>query len=339
MRAFRAPTLTQLHDKLCFEIVESPAEKLDVITTVDVQIHNVIAEAASMEWEFDLKNMWLTPSRWSMMVNQYLNPVELEAWVEQCAGKIGTKGRGIAVMRTNIVKPRGGPEQGNKETRRWGSCMLAVSYKAKPRPQITLYSRTSYLGYLGALDLSIAWMCGRYLATAMGVPIESFSFVWMNESVQYHNFKSMAYLLNHPDEQLRSDYRTMLMERKMSAALASRMKESPALRLTRKWLQNTMQLDADGKTLGDMTYNTYRRIRRRFHTEVMGYEYAQQFEGWSLYKKGPKTGDQKEFFKAYQPLPSTPIQQLDFRTIGMSLTGVAEVAYDGSDAEEDDDED
>lgn len=218
--------------------------------------------------------------------------------------------------------------------------MLAISYKAKPKPQITLYSRTSYLGYLGALDLSVAWMCARYLAAAMGVPVETFSFVWMNEALQYHNFKSLAYLLNHPDEQLRADYRKMLMDQKMPRSLYERMLMAPALKLSRKWLQNTMKLDSDGKTLGDMSYNTYRRIRRRFHTEVMGYEYAQQFEGWSRYKVGPKQGKKKEFFKAYQPLPSTPIAGLDFRVLGLPLTGVTPVDYSGDDSDwEDDDED
>ena len=49
--------------------------------------------------------------------------------------------------------------------------MIAISYKAQPRPQITLYSRTSYLGYIGALDLSVAWMCGKYIATALGIDV------------------------------------------------------------------------------------------------------------------------------------------------------------------------
>lgn len=340
MKTYHAPTLTELHDQMCFDIVEAPADELDVITTVDVQIHNVMAQADSMEWEFDLKSMWLTRSRWSMMAKQYIDPEEFNAWLTQCAGKIGTKGRGIAVLRTRTVKPRGGPAQGNKETRRWGSCMLAISYKAKPRPQITLYSRTSYLGYLGALDLSVAWMCARYLAHALGIKVEDISFVWMNEAIQYHNFKSMAYLLNHPDKKQRKRYRKLLMAKtkKLKPEHLEALEKSPALRLTRKWLQNTMQLDKDGKTLGDMTYNTYRRIRRRFHTEVMGYDYAKGFEGWSFYKTGPKQGEQKEFFKAYQPLPNTPIETCDFSAISLPLTGVTPVDYDGDDDEADEED-
>jgi hypothetical protein len=80
-------------------------------------------------------------------------------------------------------------------------------------------------------------------------------------------------------------------------------------------MQRLIKLDQEGKTLGDMTYNTYRRIRRRYHTEVLGYERAQEFEGWSYYKNGPKKGEQKEFFKAYQPLASVSIKDLDFKGI------------------------
>jgi len=321
--------------------VHSPRAKLDVISSVDVQIHNTISEAESMEWDFDLKDLWLTPSRWTMMLNQYLDREELKAWLEVAATKIGTRGRGIATLRTKTVRARGGAATGhtNKETRRWGSCMLAISYKARPKPQVTLWSRTSYLGYLSALDLSVAWMCGRYLSAAMGIPVEDISFVWMNEALQYHNFKSLAFLLNHRDEEERERYRAMMLSPKLTDDLRDEIRRSPALILSRKWMANVLKLDREGKTLGDMNYNTYRRIRRRYHTEVHGYEYAKQFEGWSRYKKGPKEGELKEFFKAYQPLPSTLISALDFSRIGLPrLDGVVPLDYDGSDDEWDDDD-
>jgi hypothetical protein len=341
LRAFRAATLTDLHTNLCRTIVHSPASKLDVISSVDVQIHNTVSEAESLEWDFDMKELWLTPARWTMMLNQYLDPPELSAWLDQCSTKIGTKGRGIAVLRTKTVKARGGAATGhtNKETRRWGSCMLGISYKARPRPQVTLYSRTSYLGYLSALDLSVAWMCARYLAAAMGIGVEDISFVWMNEALQYHNFKSLAFLLNHRDPEARERYRAMMLSARLTDDLRDQIRHSPALVLSRKWMANMLKLDREGKSLGDMNYNTYRRIRRRYHTEVHGLEYAQQFEGWSYYKRGPKEGEPKEFFKAYQPLPSTPIATLDFSRIGLPLAGVTPAEYEGDDGDEwDDDE-
>lgn len=318
MKAFRAATMTQLHDKLCHHIVHASAEELDVVSAVDVQIHNVIAEAKSMEWDFDLKDLWLTKSRWSMMVRQYVPRQEFIDWIEKCTKYIGLKGRGIALMRTNVVKPRGGEQFGNKESRRWGSCMLAISYKAIPRPQITLYSRTSYLGYLSGLDISIAWMAAKYLAGELGCDVKDFSFVWMNEAMQYHNFKSMAYLLNHPDPEQRKQYRRWIRysEAKLKeTGDADYVLSRPAIKLSRTWMQRLILMDQQGLTLGDMTYNTYRRIRRRYHTEVLGYERAQQYEGWSYYKNGPKKGEQKEFFKAYQPLEHCYISDLDFSAI------------------------
>ena len=318
MKAFKAATMTQLHDKLCHHIVHSDANGLDVISGVDVQIHNVIAQADSMEWDFDLKNLWLTPSRWTMMQRQYVDRDNFIQWIEKSTKYIGQKERGIALMPMKVVLPRGGAAFGNKETRRWGGCMLAVSFKAQPHPQITLYSRTSYLGYLSGLDISVAWMCGKYLAAELGMDMAAFRFVWMNEAMQYHNFKSMAYLLNHPDPDKRKQYRRWLRfsESKLrDLGDWDYVNSRPALALTRKWLQKLILDDQNGKTLGDMTYNTYRRIRRRYHTEVLGYERAQDFEGWSYHKKGPLKGEPKEFFKAYQPLDSCLISDLDFKGI------------------------
>jgi hypothetical protein len=342
MKTFQAETLTDLHEVMCRHISTAPLKKLDVVTSVDVQIHNVMAECGSMEWDFDLKNMWLTKSRWSMMIRQYLDPDDVNAWLERCATTIGMKGRGIAVLRTKTVAARGGPAQGNKETRRWGSCMLAVSYKAKPHPQITLYSRTSYLGYLGALDLSVAWMLGRYLAAMMGVDVADFRFVWMNEAVQYHMFKSLAYYLNHRNKDERKKYRRLMMkpDKKLTDREGEMIAASPALSGSRKWMQKLLEEDRTGVTLGDMNYNTYRRIRRRFHTEVKGLDYAKEFEGWSYYKTGPKKGEEKEFFKAYQELPSTPISSCNFAPIGLPpIDRLGRIDYDAAIAIEEDDED
>lgn len=333
MHTYTAETMTELHMKMCESLIHAKPDQLDMITSVDVQKHNVIAEANHMFWEFDLKSMWLTPSRWTMMVRQYLDPEELQAWMDTVTSKIGLRGRGIAVLRTKVVLPRGGAATGhtNKETRRWGSCMLAVSYKAKPEPTIALHSRTSYLGYIGALDLSVAWMVGRYLATAMGVPVETFRFVWYNEAIQWHNFKSLAFMLNHVNDQARRDYRRILIkpEKKLDKRELKMIKKSPAIRLSRDWLKKIIDADKRGDTYGDMTYNTYRRIRRRWHTEVLGYGRAKDFEGWSYFKKGPQKGEQKEFFKAYQPLPNCRIENLDFRGIGMPLAGVSAMEYEG----------
>jgi hypothetical protein len=342
MHTFQADTLTELHDMMCRRLVSSTADKLDIVSTVDVQFHNVIAQADSMDWDFDLKNMWLTKSRWSMMVRQYIDPEELEAWINVCTSRIGKKGRGIAVMRTKIVKPRGGAATGhtNKETRRWGSCMLAISYKALPTPQITLYSRTSYLGYIGALDLTVAWMLAKTLGESLGLKPSDFKFVWMNEAIQWHNFKSLAFLLNHPDKKTRKQYRRLMMKptKKLKPEELEMLEAYPGLELSRKWLAKVIKEDKEGKTYGDMTYNTYRRIRRRWHTEVHGYEYAKQFEGWSYYKQGEKKGEEKEFFKAYRELPHCHVSTLDLSALKLNADQLKGGEFIRELEEDDDDE-
>jgi hypothetical protein len=336
--------MTELHDRLCNRLIHAPREDIDLITSVDVQIHNTVSEAESMEWDFDLKNMWLTKGRWSMMVRQYLDPDDTSAWLARCVTGIGLRGRGINVLRTRTVRPRGGAHVGNRETRRWGSCMLALSYKAVPRPQITLYSRTSYLGYIGALDLSVAWQLGRYLAKELDCHVEDFRFVWYNEALQWHNFKSLAYLLNHRDPEQRKKYRRLMLKReeKLTDEELVYVNSTPALTMSRQWIQKVVAEDRRHDTYGDMTYNTYRRIRRRYHTEVRGYEYAQKFEGWSYWTKGEKEGEKKEYFKAYQPLPSVDIHDCDLSAIKLPFDRSFGDPYNGSvdddDGEADDDE-
>lgn len=334
--------MTSLHEKLCQTLVHSPVDKLDLVTSVDVQIHDTMAEAMSMDWDFDLRTMWLTKSRWSTMARQYIDPEQLEIFLEKITAKMGPKGRGIAALRTNVVQSRGGTT--NKETRRWGSCMLAITYKSVPAPQITLYSRTSYLGYLGALDMTVAWMVGKYVANELGLDMSEMRFVWHNEAMQFHNFKSLAYLFNARDPELAERYTRCLTWAKEDLSREDQLwiVNSPALKLSRNWMRKVVLEDEAGKTLGDMSYNTYRRIRRRYHTEVHGYEYGQQFEGWSKYKKDTgshKEGDNKEFFKAYQPLVSVPISTLDFKPIGMPLGGVYGAEFEGADDDDMDDDD
>jgi hypothetical protein len=218
--------------------------------------------------------------------------------------------------------------------------MLNISYKALPVPQITLYSRTSYLGYIGALDLTVAWVVGKYLAKELGLNLRDIRFVWVNQAIQWHNFKSLAYMLNHTDETKREHYRRLLIESssELKGVEKREILSHPAIKLSRKWLQKVIKEDASGRTYGDFSYNTFRRIVRRFHTEVYGLEYAQGFEGWSHYKKGPKEGEQKEFFKAYSLLPSVKADSLDLSPIGMPADRKYGEPFVGGD-DDDDDED
>lgn len=196
------------------------------------------------------------------------------------------------------------------------------------------------MGYIAGLDLSVAYVIGKMLAQELGIPVSKMRFVWVNEASQWHFFKSMSFALTNPNPETAALFRTLLLE--PSAKLDREHKrliiDHPAIRGSRKWLQKVVNEDAQGRTYGALTYNTFRRVIRRFHTEVYGEEYASQFEGWQVYKRGPLAGQPQEFFKAYPPLPSVHVDTLDFTSIGMPMNRRYGEPFIGGDDDEDEDD-
>lgn len=296
IHAYNFPTGTALHDGITQKLAFSPKSKLDLVTSVDVQLHNVLARAESFDWEFDLKRMWLGKSRWTSMVRQYINPVALEEWLDSCEAKLKGRKRGVSIMRTNQVAQRTNGQK-DRVWRRWGSCMLAIGYRAMPEPQITLHSRTSYFGYIAALDLTVAHVCARLVGERVGLEPEEMAFVWHNENTQFHAFKSMAYLLG--DEHMR--------QRLLDPVHPLTREDTPALYYANKWLEGFAKEDREGLLYGDMNFGQTRRIRKRWHTEVHGYDYGEPFEGGNHASSSQN--------KRFKPLPSVSSDTLNFDTI------------------------
>lgn len=295
---YGAEDMNDLHTELCDSLAYGSKAEMDMVTSVDVQKHNVIACAGEMAWDFDLRDLWLTKSRWTAMVRQYINPIALETWVNTCGKKLVGRKRGVSVMRTNEVQQRVGTRRdgGERTWRTWGSCMLAIGYRAMPRPQITLHSRTSYLGYIGALDMSVAYVCAKLIGDQVGLAPEEMQFVWHIEAAQFHAFKSLAYLLD--DEDRRNEF----ME--LDCSDSSWRAEQPALWISRKWMKQFEDNDAEGVRYGDMNFGQTRRIRKRWHTEVLGYDYGEPFVGGDH-----RSASQNNRFK---PLPSCRASDLTF---------------------------
>lgn len=331
IHTYRALDAESLHDKVCYDLAYGPKESMDMCTSVDTQKHNVVMEAKSFEWEFDLRSLWLTQSRWTAMVRQYINPVALEQWLDSCGKKLHGRKRGVSVMRTNEVQQRANTTRsgGTRIWRTWGSCMLAIGYRAMPTPQITLHSRTSYLGYIGALDLSVAHHCAKLIGERVGLKPKDMQFVWHLEAAQFHGFKSLAYYLDDPDRR--------------EAFLSVRYDEIsrpdyPSLYISRKWMQSFEDMDAAGLKYGDMNFGQTRRIRKRFHTEVLGFPYGEPYVGGDH-----RSASQNNRFK---PLPSVLASTLDFSALtNRSALRSSKVNFDDSNAlkvdttnEKDDDE-
>lgn len=292
IHAFNFKTATGLHDGLARKLLYGTPDTLDDVNSVDVQLHNVIARAQSFEWDYYVDRLWTTPQRWNTMVRQYLDPESVVDWLDVIEDRFPQSKRGIAVLRTNTVKAR---TTGRGVTRRWGSCMLSLSFRVKPEPQITLHSRTCYLGYLSVLDISVAYVLAKLAGERAGIKVQDMSFVWQLEMAQYHGFRSIAFPLGDHDEANFFENH----ERDRS--------KFPGVYLARMWHDRLLKLDEDGIAYGDMKFSSYKRVRRRWHAQMFGAEVAESFAGGTYSKDG----------RPYKLIPPTHVNELTLSPIGL----------------------
>lgn len=295
MHAFRFPTMTTMHEKLCERVLYASADHVDHFSSMETELQHVVAEAESMAFDYELRRFWVPVSRWRTMVRQYIDPEAFLQWTSLIEHRFGhNKKRGAAVLRTNLVASRVG---GKGTVRNLGSCMLSLSFALRPRPTITLHSRTCYLGYLSVLDLSVAYVAAQHVAAVLGIDVREIRFVWFAESLQVHGFRTIAFPLG--DEQ---QYEQFLNR--------PHTPDFPAAYNSHKHHAKYAQQDAEGVLYSGMPFTSYRRLRKRWHTEMFGYEHADQFSDLT-------TG--KSDHRAYRPLPDTHVDDLDFTPIGILL--------------------
>lgn len=294
---FRAPDMDSLHDKMCRGMIYASAGELDSYNSTEATRTTVIGEADSMVLNAELRRLWVPESRWRMMARQYIDPEAFDAWLAGIEDRFVSRGknRGAQVLRTNVVKPRVG---GKGTVRSLGSCMLSLSFSMMPTPKVVLHSRTSYMGYLSLLDMNTAYTAARYISQIVGIPEEEFQFVWFLESMQYHAFRTLAFPLGEKEE--RKEFLQVVGDEKY-----------PATWPNKKHLIKWQTQDKEGVLYSGMPFTSYRRVRKRYHTEVKGYDFADRFTDHS-------TG--KSDHRAYAPLPSTRLADVDFSAIGRPFT-------------------
>jgi hypothetical protein len=312
INAYKFATPLEAHDAMCEQLIwgdNTNGVDYDWTHGTEVGLHNVSIGCESIAFDYNLAKLWMPPTRWAMMVRQYIDPEALSDNLakieERMAGNYsGRKGRGIAVLRTRMVQGKG---TGRGVRRRWGSCMLNMSFRANPIPTVTLNSRTTYFGYLAMMDLAVARTYAQRCADIVGIALEDVQFVWHLDLAQFHGFRSLAWMLM--DDEIRAE---------MDEALPHRL-DYPSRRAEgvqvgwRKALDGYARIkksDDAGRLYGDESFSSFARVRRRFHTEVFGVDYAAQFEGGSR-NRGGKSG--------FKPLPDLWVSKLDFTPLNGRL--------------------
>jgi hypothetical protein len=312
IRALTFPNANSLHEQMCHRLMFGTefGKHYDWTHGTEVGLHNMMLGARSFAWNFDLKRLWIPRTRWTMMVRQYIDPEALDDWRAKVEDRLVGRGRGIAVLRTRQVQGRGA---GRNVRRRWGSCMLSLSFRSNPVPTVSLHSRTTYFGYLAALDLTVAHVFAREAGAIVGIDPSDMQFVWTLELAQFHGFRSLAWPLGDPDSK-------KLMDGDVDDRMSIRLSERPGYRKALDGYARILSCDRPGKLYGDEKFSSFNRVRRRFHTEVMGLQYADQF-----------CGGTDRYIGAFAPLPSVPSDTLDFSCLQYTPTGPNEEMDDDDD--------
>jgi hypothetical protein len=305
IHAYRYSDPVAAHDGMAEQLVWGDAPDVDYDWThgTEVGLHNVSIFCDTINFDYNLKKLWMPPTRWTMMVRQYIDPGALADCLDKVEERMsgpkygGNKGRGIAVLRTRMVQGKG---TGRGVRRRWGSCMLNLSFRRTPIPTVTLNSRTTYFGYLAMMDLAVARTFAAECAKRTGIETKDIQFVWHLDLAQFHGFRSLAWMLG--DKDIRLD-----MEENLPHRLEFPPRRAPGNAVGfRKALDGYARIkksDDAGTLYGDESFSSFARVRRRFHTEVFGVEYASQFEG------GTRNAGGKGSFA---PLPDLWVHNLDF---------------------------
>ena len=334
IHAYSFPDPVQAHEAMCERLVfgDTPGVHYDWTHGTEVGLHNVAIYCDTIDFDFNLKKLWVPPSRWTMMVRQYIDPV----WLDDCLAKVeermsgrykGVKGRGIATLRTGehdisedeilagidadhddiaYLKTRmvQGKGTGRGVRRRWGSCMLNMSFRANPVPTVSLHSRTTYFGYLALVDIAVAQAFANECASIVGINLGDVKFVWTLDLAQFHGFRSLAWALT--DEGIRSQLLEDVDRRKeFSARIMPG--NLPGYRKVLDGYERILRSDRAGVLYGDEAFSSFARIRRRYHTEVHGLSYAEKFAGGTRNRGGKG---------AFPPLPDLWVSTLDFTVLG-----------------------
>ena len=329
IHAYNFSDPVQAHDMMAEQLVYGDQLGTDWDWThgTEVGLHNVAIHCDTIDFDYDLKRLWVPPTRWTMMVRQYLDPGALADCLDKIEDRMGpprrvSDTRGIAVLRTRLVQGRG---VGRGVRRRWGSCMLSLSYRNTPQPTVTLHSRTTYFGYLAMVDMAVARAFGVAAAERAGVNIGDVQFVWNLELAQFHGFRSLAWMLMDKNVRKQMDED---VDNRMDFPARRTAGSQPGYRKALDGYARILKSDRAGTLYGDESFSSFARVRRRFHTEAFGIEYASQFMGGTRNRGGKQ---------AFPLLPSLMVSSLDLSPLRNRASDSS--WFDGLDEGDEDDED
>lgn len=227
----------------------------DAVLNIESHFFDVILFAQSCAYDLDVgKELWLNKQRWSRLMREYVPKEPLERFVSQAKEILDGKARDGATANMFFRDP-----DRYAKKHRWGGCLMGATFRGDNRkfvPQLTFYSRTTYMGYMALLDAGIAHNIARLIG-----PYEDIHFRWYISSCQLHCFKTLPYIFSKPN-----------LKKDMLAQIKVGQFRSPTWKHICNWYCKIVQAyEKYGKNmLAHEKYGPFKRIKRRW-MEHMGY--------------------------------------------------------------------
>ena len=265
--------ISDMAHRLTQSLLWATRDELAYYSSIDTMLGDVLAMSDSCDYDLNIgQDVWLTESRWSTLIRQYVEPEWLFKFLDGVK-EVSTYGRGIIAMDMKRVEPTVVESNKRANRRKRGSCMRFMTYRAFPYPTISLYSRTSYIGYIGSLDLLLAHKIVELAADMIGegLKVEDFRFRWHIEAAQWHGFKSMAYIYAAGLEgYLKKWPKGKIIEHPATGEKfkVKDIETYPSWKITKSWWDRIKRLDKEGVLYEDMKYGAEKRVRRRLHAQT-----------------------------------------------------------------------
>lgn len=213
-----------------------------------------VLRARSMAYQFDVgRDLSLNRSRFTTLQRAYLHPEDLDAFLARVEN-IGRKTASRGVLTTMAVRQK----EGVKGKYLNGPCIIGYGWRGGhrgPPPTLTLHSRTSYLTYMGGMDLALCKVLANVIGDLLDIAPEDIGFEWFSDALMTHNYKQIPMSMVH--------HQDLIKKRKTYPS-----DRHPSLKLLRReWDIMLSRLD---EPLESEKWGARRRVHRRYREMIAG---------------------------------------------------------------------
>ena len=253
-KILRAKDQTQLwHDVVRWHLYK---EEVDLELGIGTNLNNVILESETMAYQFDLREVWLNPSRWTRLTREYLDGPETTEFIKRSRIILGDKGRNGVITNVHFKHVTRSDRK-----HKWGNCLLAATFRGSDRndkviPTLTIHSRVSYNAYMLGLDMALVHVLAREITE--GSP-ERIRLQWHFDVLQLHSFKCLPYLYTQPD-----------LMKVLTEPQDESLWDLPTWKSIERWWGKVLEFEREGKTVDEEIYGPFKRIRRRYEEYQQG---------------------------------------------------------------------